>query len=1593
MKNKIFMIIGIVISIILFIIADSPSLQNEKLGDLNIRDSQEWIVTHSTDDDYIIRIGNKNKQDTEICLIHKTEKNPLNLNPKDIYDKEGKIIETIQPSITSLSESANAGYCYDLVKMDYLKFGVSTIIEYQDINKLEYQLDFAQVNITLYKNTSNGYNNTINDIWIRTNPINYKFGAYDSSNKGVENYKYRFESTLPIIENGWRPYIYTTSQSGRPSRTIQQRHEFWLFDICGRNFSNNRNADCELTYSTNEIDENTTIYVLEVIFNSDKNIDPSIQITEFSDMDSITTNITQENNFTHLEISDIAPYDSLVLYMPFDDNQSTTTAYDYTNDDNDGAINGDAIYNSSGLYDGAMQFDNDADWVLVGDDSSLDFLNNFTILAWIYTKTINDKTHRILHKNSAYTFGITSSGSRLSTFHYGEFTSDFSNSDVLTIDTWYHVAVTIDSITGIDFYVNGQSEGGNVALTADVPVNANDVYIGLDEDETNLDFNGFIDELMVFNATLTATQISDIYNNQSGRFKEQGIQELKQFNMTLDSDWVLIQETTSTPGGSSISKSLGEWELSLGYNNTDMNASEDALVGYWHADGDATDSSGLGNHGTFNGSANANADGVWNRGFAFDGDGDYIEVADDDSLDLSTEATWSLWVKRAQYTDLGGLLNKYHSAGRRAYTLLEATTGDSTEIGLFLSPNGASPDIYYTTNDCAPVDDEWTYIAVTYDEGLVIFYKNGVQCDTDSYSVTSIHNSPEPLLIGSSYDSDFNGTIDDVMIFNRSLSTTEIKELYVKGRALYNYSSYQTTNYFHLNNRSSTNFKIDYKFKAGATSSFYTPLLKVSSSDPITGSSTSITNCTSYLLTAGETYTQQNNIIHNSLTSDCIVILDENITFNGNGYFISSDDDYTGIYSNQMNTTIKNSNVSIFHPTSIGIELDSANNSYIFNNTLMAGNTLELNNVYNTIIEKLTTYINSFPMEAVKFTSSSHNIISNSSLTCYGASCYGVDIVSGANNTIKNTTITSDSGPGDYGVYLGDNSNIVQDSNISGFDFGIYLNANSNRVFRNTIENNVIAVQINGKDFNVLENNTIFGCSDTGADTGCVYLADGSDRNNMTGGSLDADSDELYGVFISSDTSASANNRFRDFTIEPQFIITRGGVKMSGSSAGLNNVFLNVTYNSTWTVINSCSSCELVRKWYYRAYVNDTLGNDVSNANVSAYDVSDVYQFNLTTNNTGYTPIGEIIDYVNVGGTKTNYDAYTIYAVNDSYNLMGFSYSVSTNNLKHVLTLDNVVPTINITKPLNGTSFTLPYINILLNISATDNLGISAYWWSKDGGVINTTFFNNQTLMSWDVAEGETYPYTITACVNDTANNQKCISTDITVTIPTSTTSSVGTGPSSTSTVVEVEEVDDGVPFSIFRIPEPLDIRLKIYYYREGNRIPFFYLNQTYDGISFEVVGRSDKYPISNLSILNAIPIEFRNSLPDTIQELRIRQTRTLWESEIIGINNFEIGESVTFQVSVMGTSGDENRTSLIRSGKVTLTIGEIRKNFFYDLGERIWSGKPLYGLFVGGAFILFMGFLLWKYDIFNKTFNKTKAWKDTQTKKRKKSYEEEEGW
>ena len=74
-----------------------------------------------------------------------------------------------------------------------------------------------------------------------------------------------------------------------------------------------------------------------------------------------------------------------------------------------------------------------------------------------------------------------------------------------------------------------------------------------------------------------------------------------------------------------------------------------------------------------------------------------------------------------------------------------------------------------------------------------------------------------------------NGSVDEVMIFNRALGEGEVEELFVKGRALFDYSDYQSSDAFVIN-ENSTNFIVDYLLSAGdSTHPDYSPVLDVTS--------------------------------------------------------------------------------------------------------------------------------------------------------------------------------------------------------------------------------------------------------------------------------------------------------------------------------------------------------------------------------------------------------------------------------------------------------------------------------------------------------------------------------------------------------------------------------------------------------------------------------------------------------------------------------------------------------------------------------------------------------------------------------------------
>jgi parallel beta-helix repeat protein len=205
---------------------------------------------------------------------------------------------------------------------------------------------------------------------------------------------------------------------------------------------------------------------------------------------------------------------------------------------------------------------------------------------------------------------------------------------------------------------------------------------------------------------------------------------------------------------------------------------------------------------------------------------------------------------------------------------------------------------------------------------------------------------------------------------------------------------------------------------------------------------------------------------------------------------------------------------------------------------------------------------------------------------------------------------------------------------------------------------------------------------------------------------------------------------------------------LSGSP---NNTFLNVAYVGETVE----SGGQLIRKWHYNAYVNDTTGADVSGANVSAYNTSGKLQLETNTNSTGWTAAGSLTEYVNNGGTKSWYSNYTIYASKENYNSTNHARNVSVENnmYKDVFTLnDTTKPYVNFVAQTTASgSYELTYIES--NVTASDPHldSIVVYLYNLTGLVNKTITAGNNIILNFTNLPYTTYYLNATA--NDTAGN------------------------------------------------------------------------------------------------------------------------------------------------------------------------------------------------------------------------------------------------
>jgi hypothetical protein len=456
---------------------------------------------------------------------------------------------------------------------------------------------------------------------------------------------------------------------------------------------------------------------------------------------------------------------SLVAYYPFDGN-----ANDNSGNGNHGVVHGGVslVSDRFGNTRNAYSFDGSSGYIEVKGGSQLNLITNITISFWMNPGSYQGNYTRLF---SNYGGGfLIAQNKNLQGSYYVEFYS-FQKQYALwnfrvTLNVWNHVVVMkIENM--IRFYVNGilQLTGHNVFNWVYTPNVNLPLIIGAGSASSAF-FNGALDDTAIFNRSLSTAEILMLnqFELPTGQPSTQPTRQPIPVPTSQPSRQPTLQPTSFISG-----------TLNLG------------LVAYYPFDGNARDESGNGNNGQVHSTFLAgDRFGNSNQAYRFDGISSYIEVAHGNAFNFGKNFSLSLWVNPAsvQRVAYAFIISKSHYPGGWGVEHHISSQDNHTDFFNYRVPTVASfPCVFHI------IDNTWNHFVITRSGVTTKCYVNNVLKATErAPSLTPIvPNGNLPLTFGgcngartapaSGMDQFFSGILDDIFIYNRTLTLEEISRL------------------------------------------------------------------------------------------------------------------------------------------------------------------------------------------------------------------------------------------------------------------------------------------------------------------------------------------------------------------------------------------------------------------------------------------------------------------------------------------------------------------------------------------------------------------------------------------------------------------------------------------------------------------------------------------------------------------------------------------------------------------------------------------------------------------------------------------------
>mgnify|MGYP005850838565 CR=1 FL=1 len=246
------------------------------------------------------------------------------------------------------------------------------------------------------------------------------------------------------------------------------------------------------------------------------------------------------------------------------------------------------------------------------------------------------------------------------------------------------------------------------------------------------------------------------------------------FNSGENSQWNNMSWFTEIPYNQELPNNQ---ESETGDFLRGMNMTGNVLLMHMNEEsGTIEDFSGNGNNGTYNGELYSQ-DGKLNTAIGFNGNNDYINIDSYSPHYVSGDSfTYSLWFKTSE-TTRGDLLD-IRDTDLSGFPVNLITHNWQEEGKISFVARGRDGNLKTITHSNYAVnDDSWHLATATVNDGNGRFYIDGSRIGSFTGLDMDMDFSDSNLYLASTEGTDrlFNGVLDEVAIFNRSLSAQEIR--------------------------------------------------------------------------------------------------------------------------------------------------------------------------------------------------------------------------------------------------------------------------------------------------------------------------------------------------------------------------------------------------------------------------------------------------------------------------------------------------------------------------------------------------------------------------------------------------------------------------------------------------------------------------------------------------------------------------------------------------------------------------------------------------------------------------------------------------